>query len=213
MAISGSTIACAAGTLTQPVATGAQTVSLGINAAAVLFLSIRTTSTSVQSPEAQLVLGWANGTNQHGFWSGEKRNGNTSPIYGARYLSDSTVLGFGTPDGASTTFASVAAVTDLSRRGHVTLDWSAVDGTAREILWFAVGGPTDYTPDPAPPSAPCCCSCDDTGGATTPSGNPSTSATGPILPPVDQTAWTPMCTGGGTVPSAPDATDSESWVS
>lgn len=64
---------------------------------------------------------------------------------------------------------------------------------------------------PVPPSDPCCCSCEDTGGRN-PSSSPLPSAAGPILSPVS-TDWTPACTGGGLVPTAADASDAESWVS
>jgi hypothetical protein len=67
------------------------------------------------------------------------------------------------------------------------------------------------------PSVPCCeesCDCDDeTPAGVASSTQPLPSATGPILAAVDSLAWTPMCAGGGTVPTAADATDAESWVS
>jgi hypothetical protein len=50
-------------------------------------------------------------------------------------------------------------------------------------------------------------------GNTSPSAKPIETSTGGILPPVSAGAWTPLCAGGGTVPTAADATDAESWVS
>lgn len=73
-------------------------------------------------------------------------------------------------------------------------------------------------------SIPCCeSSCDCPPPATppigvppsagsSPSNNPIPSSAGPVLPPVDLATWTPLCAGGGTVPTASDASDAESWV-
>jgi len=64
-------------------------------------------------------------------------------------------------------------------------------------------------------SEPCCpCDCPDPAGPSgSPSSGPQTAHTGNILPPVDAADWTPLCTGGGDVPTAADPTDSETWVS
>ena len=60
-----------------------------------------------------------------------------------------------------------------------------------------------------------CCPCDcppPRGPRGSPATAPLPSHTGIILPPVVPDDWTPQCTGGGLVPTAADATDSESWV-
>lgn len=63
-------------------------------------------------------------------------------------------------------------------------------------------------------SEPCCpCDCPPTPVKDgTPTRSPLPTHTGPILPPIDLT-WDRNCTGGGTVPTAADPTDVESWVS
>ena len=140
MAICGATIRCAGGALTQPASPGPQTIPVGLHAKVILFVSIgQVAATTVSSPSGQLATGWATSLAQVGSWSGERRSGNTTPIYGARYLSGNTVLRFGSPEGSATVFHSVASVTAIDPAGTVTLTWSAVDGTTREILWFAIG--------------------------------------------------------------------------
>jgi hypothetical protein len=74
-------------------------------------------------------------------------------------------------------------------------------------------------------SLPCCdtgCECDVPSGPSagvpptqggSPSASPIPTSTGAVLPPVNMLAWTALCDGGGTVPTASDASDTESWVS
>jgi hypothetical protein len=74
-------------------------------------------------------------------------------------------------------------------------------------------------------SLPCCdtgCECETPstpapGVPPTQGGSPSASpiptSTGAVLLPVNMLAWTALCDGGGTVPTAADASDTESWVS
>jgi hypothetical protein len=74
------------------------------------------------------------------------------------------------------------------------------------------------------PSAPCCpCTCPPAAGGGSGTGTPSPSGggtpdtvpagtTGEVLAPVDPTAITLSCVGGGTVPSASDLTDAEDWA-
>ncbi len=151
---SGDLLRCVGTMVTQPATAISQTIDLGINAKAVFFFSVgAVAATTVGSPVGQMVMGWATGTSvpvQVGWWSGEKTPGNVSPAFGARYLSDSSVLRFGTPNGASTTFTNVAAVTAISpTAGTVDVDWSLVDGTQRQYLVFALG---EDIPSPPTPS-------------------------------------------------------------
>jgi hypothetical protein len=60
-------------------------------------------------------------------------------------------------------------------------------------------------------SEPCCpCDCPK---PPVPSRAPLASHPGPILPVINPAGWEANCAGGGTVPTASDATDAESWVS
>ena len=82
--------------------------------------------------------GWYDGRTNAGFWAGEKTNGNTGTGFGARYLSNNSILRFGSPNGASTVFNSSAVVSHMSPSGPVTLNWTGTLGSS-QILWFAVG--------------------------------------------------------------------------
>lgn len=135
----GTNIVSAAGMITQPLLTGSQSFSVPIDAKFIMFLSTGTASPTPDSPVAQMTHGWANGVNQVGFWAGERRNGNTLPLYGWRNVDDATVLRFGTPENTSTVWTSIASVTSIDPTGTVTLNWSAVDGEAHEIYWLALG--------------------------------------------------------------------------
>jgi len=151
LAVCGDDIRTAAGILTQPVSTGAQPFSTGINARWICFISNGYPADSgLQTVTAETAVGW--GTNiltQVGFWTAE--NGNANAAHGARYLSDSTVLRFGVPNTTSTTFNSVASLTALNDDGTAEIDWSSVDGTQRQILWFAIGTGTEPPPPPPVP--------------------------------------------------------------
>ncbi len=154
MAISGETVRCVGGTTIQPVTASSVQIDLGIAAKWIGFFGTGyAVSSSTQSPVGQFAMGWATGAaspTQVGFWSGETTNGNTGSSHGARYLSDSTVLRFGTPNAASTVFTNVANVTNISAAdGTVDLNWSVADGTAREVLWFAIGEDIPAPPTPS----------------------------------------------------------------
>ncbi len=155
MVVSGATIACAGGAITQPLTPGTTVIDLGLDAKWIAFFSTGYPSdTAVQQPVGEFVMGWASTiTKQVGFWTGEKTNGNTGTAFGARYLSDSTVLRFGSPNAISTTFNSIASLTDLdAEAGTATVDWTTVDGTARQVLWFAIGEAIAPPPPPPTPS-------------------------------------------------------------
>jgi hypothetical protein len=152
IAISGDLIQTAAGSFTQPLATGSQTITVGFAIKWLLTLSTGyAASSSTQSPIGQFSMGWASSiASQGGFWAGEKTNGNVGPAFGARYISDDSMVRFATPNGASTTFNSVASLTDLDDdAGTFTMTWDSVGGTACEVLWFAIG--EAVVPPPPPP--------------------------------------------------------------
>lgn len=129
----------ASGATTQPVATGTQTIATGIKARLFLVLSYGyTAGTSVRTDESAISWGMADGTRQAGYWTSEDASG--SPLHGARYLSNADVLLFAIPNAGSSTIHSRAQVTDMDPlTGDVTLNWSVVDGTARQFLWLAIG--------------------------------------------------------------------------
>lgn len=137
---SGANIRCSGGFFDQNTTPGSYTFDTNIDAYAILLFAIgQIASTSVYSGAGQLVRGWGTKNVQGGFWSGEATVGNVGPSKGARYLANNTLLRFGTPNGASTTFPNIATLLELSPLGTATINWSAVDGTARRIGWFAIG--------------------------------------------------------------------------
>ncbi len=152
MAICGTNVRTAGGVLTQPAVTGLQQFTTGINARAIFFWSVgQLASTSVSSTVGQHNTGWATPSSQVGYWCGERMVGNGGSCYGVRYESDSSVLRFGTPEGAATVFNSVASLFAISDEGTATLNWETVDGTARQIIWFAIG---EVAVPPVPPVNP-----------------------------------------------------------
>lgn len=163
MAVCGDLVRTAGGSFLQPTVDGSQTIDLTIDAKAVFIWSVgKGATTDVGSPVAQLAQGWVTAVSQQrGYWSGEKTPGNVSPAYGARYPSNTTVLRSATPNGASTTFHSIATCTGLTTLGALTLAWAGVDGVEREYRWFAIGldisstGGGDGTCVAAPPAVDC----------------------------------------------------------
>jgi hypothetical protein len=144
-AFSGSGIKADAGAITQPLVPGNQTITTTIPAPRLVFLlSYGAPADPNQKTDAALTsLGFADRTRQCDFWVGE--NGTDPDVFGARIVSTNHILRFGTPAGASTTFTSLASFVSMADGGAITINWSAVDGTARQILWFALGD-SDTTP-------------------------------------------------------------------
>lgn len=144
-AFSGTDLIARAGVFTQPTTTGQQTVTLGLDAQWLMVVSRGAEAgTTLLTDQAETALGWTDGTRQVGFWAGENTVGNVGSVNGARYLSNASLLRFATPDSTSTTFDAVASLVELNPTGTLTLDWTTVDSTEREILWFALG--VDHTP-------------------------------------------------------------------
>jgi len=104
----------------------------------------------------------------------------------------------------------------LIRVATNSVEWASLENGWFEVS-FRVNGYVDdvsivrdstTTPGEIPPnnSTPCC-------GAGPGPGNPNPSSTpNPGSTPIPLQPWTPQCAGGGTVPSAADVTDLESWA-
>jgi hypothetical protein len=137
----GDTIVANCGTITQPTVTGLQTFDCGIDAQWLMFASTNhPANTSITTgDDCNISVGYATGPDQqYSFWSGEPNTAPLGPV-GARYMGTNELLRFGVANEGSTTFNSVAVMSDLSSIGTVELDWTSVDGTEREIHWFALG--------------------------------------------------------------------------
>ena len=136
-------IQAAAGVLLQPLVTGLQEVVTGLDNRMVWVSSVGApANAAVQTDRAEWAFGMLSAAGrQAGYWCGEDIVGNAS-LHGARYLSDGDVLRFGTPNGLSTVFTAIAQHGGFSASGlSFSLDWTTVDGVAREWLWLALGDP------------------------------------------------------------------------
>lgn len=127
---------------------GQQVVQLPIAARWVKLVTVSAEeSAAVDTTQAQLCVGWTDGTRQGCGWYGESHTAN--PLSGARYLSDSTILQIPPAPALNlTTFDTVVEVVSLDEQtGELTLDITATDGTPYQVALFALGDDI-----PAPPS-------------------------------------------------------------
>lgn len=150
LAVCGNDIRTASGVLTQPLSTGVQDFDTGIDARWICLIGNGTAANAGNTTVAQAAVGWGTQLlDQIGFWTAE--SGGATTVTGARYLTTSSVLRFGTPNTTSTTFDAVASLTALNSDGSAQLDWTTVDSTPRQVLWFAIGVATI---PPSPPPTP-----------------------------------------------------------
>ena len=130
------------GAFTQPLATGTQTITTNIDAKWIMLASVGypAAGTDVLLAQTAMSVGFTDGQAQFSFWSGEPNSRDVSdPPIGARYMSDSTLLRFGTANSGSTTFDAVASLVNVDPDGVFTINWSSVDAVSRQIVWFALG--------------------------------------------------------------------------
>jgi hypothetical protein len=133
-------IQAAAGSLTQPASAGLQEIVTGLDNQIVFLASVGgVTDTGVQASPAMWSVGMIDGTRQGGYWMGEGLVGDGT-LTGARYLSTTDVLRFATPNAGSTTFTAIAQSAGFSVPSRsFSLNWTVVDGVAREVIWLALG--------------------------------------------------------------------------
>lgn len=145
----GAAIQTAAGVVSQPGSPGDQAIAIGFVPSVVWLISDGTVLGSApDTVQGQLALGTVVPGAQTGIWAGETASG-VVPALGARYLSDQSVLRFGSANAGSTVFGAEASATLLD--DVLTLHWASVDGIPKSIQWFAVGGAP-----PIPPLTPGC---------------------------------------------------------
>lgn len=140
LAFCGSSIRCASGRFSKPATTGNQTVVTGIKAHWLAITTVGLTD-SVSNPTNDIVnfsFGMTDGTRQGCFWVGES-SGNVNPIKGARYLSDTEIVRYGTANAGSTTFPNRAELVEISPLGDFTINWTATDTDTPDLYWFALG--------------------------------------------------------------------------
>lgn len=142
VAFSGLDVRANSGVFTQLLSPGRYSFDTQINPKWVMFAGdgVAPASNTLQTDLAEIALGWTDGTRQGGSWHGENVVGNSVPLRGARFFSDASLLRFASAiNGASTTFGAIAEIIEVRSDGIVTINWSTVDGLAREIRWFALG--------------------------------------------------------------------------
>ena len=145
LVLGGADISCAAGHATLPASVGSSVIDLTINASCVFLSSVGAAANpSVDSTKAEICRGFYDGTRQASIWAAESSLGPTPN--GARFLSNTHVLQFGTPSGLSSSITSTVTATSLSGQ-YLTLSRDVVDATAREFLWFAIGPDTSLPSD------------------------------------------------------------------
>ena len=122
---------------------GQQVVDLGIPLRWVKVVTVgRGVGAAVDATQAQLCVGWADGTRQSCAWIGETQSAN--PITGAREIFDAAIAMISpSAAGGSTTFDVAVSVVGMDAgTGLLTLDVSQTDGGDYELVIFALGDAT-----------------------------------------------------------------------
>lgn len=143
MSFGGATVVCNSGTVRANTTTGEQIIDLGIDARFVYLVGTGTTNAaSTDSAWVEMCESWIAGHRYASNWWGESRTGNSTPLYGASYISNTSLLRFADsagPKGSATAFGAVAEFDSLSANGQLIVNWTVADGTQRDLLWFALG--------------------------------------------------------------------------
>lgn len=137
----GDTTITKAGNFNSPGITGIQQIDLGLDARWVKLCTQWTPSG--QNPGATIRIsnsvGWTEGVNQTCFWVGNADDGSQPTEAGSRILNNNCIIKTGIANAASTTFPNIAEFVNLSVDGILTIDWTVVDGSIFEVVWFAIG--------------------------------------------------------------------------
>jgi hypothetical protein len=155
LSIGGENVITASGAITEPLATGPQTITLGIAAKWIVFSSVGAPASAVlDTGTSQMLCGWGTNDAQTSYWLGET-SGATAPLKGAMLLADDYIIRLSSAgaNAGSTVFDGLATLVALNEDGTADLDWDAVTGTGVEIIWFAIGGDAGFDP-PDPPDPP-----------------------------------------------------------
>ena len=141
----GSGITCTAGHATLGTTVGTTIIDLGIAASCVFFSTVGApASGSVDTTKAEICRGSYDGTRQASIWAAESST-STTPN-GARFLSNTHIMQFGTPAGVGSSITASVAATQLNGQ-YLTISRGVVDGTARVFNWFAIGPDTSLPSD------------------------------------------------------------------
>lgn len=128
------------GQIAQPGSAGNQRVAVGFYPRWILVVSYGAADAggTLLTDQAELGVGWSDGIHQGGFWCAESGVSGVT-VNGARFITAGSLLRFcTTPNAGSTTFSAIANLAGVDDTGF-TLNWSLVDGVARQILVFVIG--------------------------------------------------------------------------
>lgn len=143
--LGGTDISCVAGHATLGSTVGTTVIDLTIAASCVFFSSVGAASNpSIDTTKAEICRGFYDGTRQASIWAAESSLGPTPN--GARFLSNTHIMQFGTPAGVGSSITASVAATSLNGQ-YLTISRDVVDGTAREFNWFAIGPDTSLPSD------------------------------------------------------------------
>jgi hypothetical protein len=128
----------AVGALNQPGSTGNQTTSgLSFTPKALILASANNTSANndATNNDGQVSIGWGTSSTARGsIWAGDLTG--VSPTQADKDLDRTKILKMFTP---GTPTLNAAADLDSFGSGQFVLNWTTVDATARQVLYFALG--------------------------------------------------------------------------
>jgi hypothetical protein len=125
------------GVTTQPTSTGNQTLTTtGFTPKGVTLLSIDHAHATTIQNHMRVSVGGSDGTHYFNDFVGGKYN--VTVQIASTSMSQSTLLNMMTEAGASPATQATADTVSFSS-GSATVHWSAVDATARDIGWVAIG--------------------------------------------------------------------------
>lgn len=143
--LGGAGITCVAGHATLGSTVGTAVIDLTVAASCVFFSSVGAASNpSVDTTRAEICRGFYDGTRQASIWAAESSLGPTPN--GARFLSNTHIMQFGTPAGVGSSITASVSATSLNGQ-YLTISRDVADGTARVFNWFAIGPDTSEPSD------------------------------------------------------------------
>lgn len=151
IAFSGDGIVCKAGTFDAPLVDGAMTIDLGLDPQVIVVASNGyPVSTAIQAPVCGLSIGVTDRTHVASVWTGESTIGPSPTVEGMNLLSDQSLTVSGTAVGAGTVLHNRMTMAPITGDdGLATFTFTDTDGTAPNVIWFAVG--VEAHPGPPPP--------------------------------------------------------------
>ncbi|MEE9197353.1 MAG: hypothetical protein V3U45_04350 [bacterium] len=137
LALAGANLNVGLGSFNQPTATGPQSISVGFRPVGVLLTSWNRPTNSAGQADGKLSIGAASDIGAGSIWGG----GLDDPPTDSKADSDTnTTKSIRLADPGVTPALAADAELQSFDAGGFTLDWTTVDATAREVLYWAFGG-------------------------------------------------------------------------